>query len=202
MEQGSPESREAQREYAISLARDLSEANFRDSKMPQVKRKMTELMELVMQLEGRKVAKQIGEDGVVRFYAGNTEKRHLDGSHMHYLEYAVKSDDGREQAKLASFVDTDGGSMLMQKDIPSRHDRTWATDDAYTEDLKSLGTGYYHPDLPVLINRFRELRLAARMIQLILGAKEEEIAPTASEGEQVAGVAKEVLKDVGDITEK
>ncbi len=202
MEPGLLESREAQlREHALTLARDLGEAIYRDSKMPQVKEKMRELMELVTQLEGKEVARQVGEDGTVRFHAGDSSKPYRDGR-MHSLEYAVKDENGREQVKLLSFVDLDGGSMVMQREVPAAQNKQWAIDEAYTEDLRSMGTGYHHPDLPVLINRFRELRLVARMAQLVLGAKEQEVAPTRNKEKDIEGVAGDVQKAVGDIAEK
>lgn len=210
MEPELQEGREAQlRENAIQLAREVSEANFRNSEIPQVKRKMMQLMDFIIELEGKDVERQIGEDQIVHFHAfDKTDGSYSDSTHDDrrtccVLKYTTKDKDGHEQLKASSFVDCDGGSRLMESGVPSGQDPAWAVDDAYTEDLKSLDSGYYNgPNLPILINRFRELRLAARMAQLVLGGKEQKVNLAQAGEKEVADMAESIRKDASDIAEK
>src|SRR3989338_10732219 len=86
-----PEAREAgMREHASQLARELSDVTLRSCVaspekygMRATKEKMRGLIDALTALRGRTVEQRLGNDGVVRFRAGDSSKSYMEDARYH-----------------------------------------------------------------------------------------------------------------------
>lgn len=190
LEAGGPEqegvvaaTREAEpREQADKLAPELSEVSLypqgRESQtqMRDVKPKMVKLIELVKGIEGLDVERsvverRVGEKGMIRFHAADLSKQYPQ-DRVHSFEYVEQTDEV-EQVKVVAFIDaSDGGSFLMSKE--GQDGGPWVVDDIYTRDVKVASEKVrWDVDSFIRANRFRELRMAARMVRMLLSGTKE-----------------------------
>jgi len=185
LEAGGPEqegvvaaTREAEpREQADKLAPELSEVSLypqgRESQtqMRDVKPKMVKLIELVKSVEGPDVERRAGEKGIIRFHAADLSKQYPQ-DRVHSFEYVEQTDEV-EQVKVVAFIDaSDGGSFLMSKE--GQDGGPWVVDDIYTRDVKVASEKVrWDVDSFIRANRFRELRMAARMVRMLLSGTKE-----------------------------
>lgn len=185
-------------EQADKLAQELSEIGLKHGdKLPEVNVKMGKLMELLADLAGQEVEQKVGENGILRFRAADRSKWYSAGG-MNSLSYAEKIE-GEEKPVVVAFIDKHGGSSLMQEAGQVRgfivgeavggfgKAESWAEEDKYTgwlideqyrKDMAAIEKDKWHSVYdpyyaPIGANRFREMRMAARMARMLLaGAKE------------------------------
>lgn len=221
MEPGSLERREARREHAQQLAEELSEISLeRGMNLREVNGKMKELMQAVAVLRGNEIELKVGETGTVRFLAGELSKAFKG---IRYSLTYSETVDGQERPEATVFVDSDGGSMLMNKEGQGKelgwkpgaggvgesdpfHKQLggWMVDEQYKKDMEVAQSGHYDKYYASIgANRFRELRLAARMARIILSRENPQHHTTPKiESGDVGATAKERQGRVDDVVKK
>lgn len=157
------------RTEADVLAQELSAVSQAEgAQMREIKPKMLELIKRVVELEGTNVEKQVGDKGVVRFHAGDPHKP-MNQGRLHFFEYVERTEEG-EQSKAVAFMDPeDGGSWLMSE--REQYGGPWIEDDIFAKDVEAAAKAPVGAKGDALIraNRFREMRVAARMARMLLG---------------------------------
>jgi hypothetical protein len=214
----SRENQSAQREQALQLAEELAEVSLeRGMNLREINGKMKQLMQPVTELCGNEVAQRVGEKGTVRFLAGELSNAYAG---IRYSLTYSEDVEGSEKPEVIVFVDSDGGSMLMNKEEQAKnlgwkpgaggvgegdpfHKELdgWMVDDQYQRDLAVAESGQYDKyNASIGANRFRELRLAARLARIILSGEGVKTAPdSAMESDDVKDTTSGVQSKISDV---
>lgn len=154
---------------------ELSEVSLRDHLRRQqpimrteVQPKMVQLIDLLQKLSGDVQMRKIDDRHTVRFRSWDTPAKSPDELTSLSLTETV---DGQEKLRVSAYITRYGATLLMDAE-PGRSQGVWARDSAFEEDIKEINEQGLDATYHIIANRYREIRMAARMMRLLLGEGE------------------------------